>query len=218
MEDTCLCFNALKGLPGPYMYVEQDGDVYGAFYSSSIYPQTFSSHQNPKLLHFLFSFPHSPPFSFVLLPSVSSPRISSAAAALSSIPANLELYETPLQYRKWFLQDLGHEGLNNLLAAYEDKGAKAVCTFGYSQGPGHEPILFQGITDVSQACSTSTQQNVMICLIIAFKFLTFSATCHTSTGQDRSGTRANQFWLGPHLRVRGHNVSSLTLHLPSYPY
>ncbi|KUI58865.1 Inosine triphosphate pyrophosphatase [Cytospora mali] len=63
VEDTCLCFNALNGLPGPYMY------------------------------------------------------------------------------------DIGHEGLNNLLAAYEDKSAKAVCTFGFSQGPGHEPILFQGITD-----------------------------------------------------------------------
>lgn len=45
------------------------------------------------------------------------------------------------------MKDLGHEGLNNLLAAYEDKSAKAVCTFGYSAGPGHEPILFQGITD-----------------------------------------------------------------------
>lgn len=50
---------------------------------------------------------------------------------------------------KWFMQDIGHAGLNNLLAAYEDKGAKAVCTFGFSQGPGHEPILFQGVTDVS---------------------------------------------------------------------
>lgn len=47
------------------------------------------------------------------------------------------------------MQDIGHTGLNNLLAAYDDKGAKAVCTFGFSQGPGHEPILFQGITDVS---------------------------------------------------------------------
>lgn len=45
------------------------------------------------------------------------------------------------------MNSLGHEGLNNLLAAYEDKSAKAVCTFGYSAGPGHEPILFQGITD-----------------------------------------------------------------------
>lgn len=45
------------------------------------------------------------------------------------------------------MNSLGHEGLNNLLAAYEDKSAKAVCTFGYSAGPGQEPILFQGITD-----------------------------------------------------------------------
>ncbi|KAL1851429.1 nucleoside triphosphate pyrophosphohydrolase ham1 [Diaporthe australafricana] len=52
----------------------------------------------------------------------------------------------PGPYIKWFMKDLGHEGLNNLLAAYEDKGAKAVCTFGFSQGPGHEPILFQGVT------------------------------------------------------------------------
>ncbi|KAG8158705.1 hypothetical protein KVR01_011148 [Diaporthe batatas] len=66
VEDTCLCFDALKGLPGPYI--------------------------------------------------------------------------------KWFMKDLGHAGLNNLLAAYEDKGAKAVCTFGFSRGPGHEPILFQGVT------------------------------------------------------------------------
>ncbi|KAK3903333.1 inosine triphosphate pyrophosphatase-like protein, partial [Staphylotrichum tortipilum] len=50
-------------------------------------------------------------------------------------------------HSKWFLLDLGHEGLNNLLAAYPDKSAKAVCTFGYSAGPGHEPILFQGVTE-----------------------------------------------------------------------
>jgi hypothetical protein len=48
---------------------------------------------------------------------------------------------------KWFLTSIGHEGLNNLLAAYPDKSAKAVCTFAYSPGPGHEPILFQGITE-----------------------------------------------------------------------
>ncbi|KAK1770662.1 inosine triphosphate pyrophosphatase [Phialemonium atrogriseum] len=67
VEDTCLCFNALNGLPGPYI--------------------------------------------------------------------------------KWFLTSLGHEGLNNLLAAYEDKSARAVCTFAYSPGPGHEPLLFQGVTE-----------------------------------------------------------------------
>ncbi|KAG6042552.1 hypothetical protein E4U17_001387 [Claviceps sp. LM77 group G4] len=50
----------------------------------------------------------------------------------------------PGPYIKWFLADIGHEGLNNLLAAYPDKSAEAVCTFGYSEGPGHDPIIFQG--------------------------------------------------------------------------
>lgn len=50
--------------------------------------------------------------------------------------------------RKWFMQALGHEGLNNLLLAYEDKSAQAVCTCAYSEGPGHEPIVFQGRTTV----------------------------------------------------------------------
>lgn len=45
------------------------------------------------------------------------------------------------------MKSIGHAGLNNLLAAYEDKSAQAVCTFAYSAGPGHEPILFQGITE-----------------------------------------------------------------------
>ncbi len=45
------------------------------------------------------------------------------------------------------MQSIGHAGLNNLLAAYEDKSAKAITTFAYSAGPGHEPLLFQGITE-----------------------------------------------------------------------
>ncbi|KAI9677565.1 MAG: nucleoside triphosphate pyrophosphohydrolase ham1 [Caeruleum heppii] len=54
----------------------------------------------------------------------------------------------PGPYVKWFLQNksVGLEGLNNLLAAYDDKSAEAVCTFAYSAGPGHEPIIFQGRT------------------------------------------------------------------------
>ncbi|GAB2295376.1 hypothetical protein Dimus_029547 [Dionaea muscipula] len=66
VEDTCLCFNALQGLPGPYI--------------------------------------------------------------------------------KWFLQKIGHEGLNNLLAAYEDKSAYALCVFSLALGPGVEPITFAGKT------------------------------------------------------------------------
>jgi len=59
------------------------------------------------------------------------------------------LKELPGPYIKWFLEALGHEGLNNLLAAYPDKSAQAVCTFAYCEGPGHKPIIFQGRTDVS---------------------------------------------------------------------
>lgn len=53
----------------------------------------------------------------------------------------------PGPYIKWFMKDLGHEGLVNMLAAYEDKSAQAVCTFAYCEGPGQEPVLFQGRTD-----------------------------------------------------------------------
>ncbi|KAF4507595.1 hypothetical protein G6O67_004077 [Ophiocordyceps sinensis] len=54
------------------------------------------------------------------------------------------LGELPGPYIKWFLSAIGLEGLNNLLAAYTDKSADAVCTFGYSPGPGQKPLLFQG--------------------------------------------------------------------------
>ncbi|KAL6800041.1 inosine triphosphate pyrophosphatase-like protein [Trichoderma sp. SZMC 28012] len=57
------------------------------------------------------------------------------------------LEELPGPYIKWFFEKLGCEGLNNLLAAYPDKSAQAVCTFAYCEGPGHEPILFQGRTN-----------------------------------------------------------------------
>ena len=48
---------------------------------------------------------------------------------------------------KHFLASIGHEGLNNLLAAYPDKTIYSVCTFGYCGGPGQPPILFQGRTE-----------------------------------------------------------------------
>ncbi|CEJ94559.1 Putative Inosine triphosphate pyrophosphatase [[Torrubiella] hemipterigena] len=50
----------------------------------------------------------------------------------------------PGPYIKWFLSDIGLDGLNNLLAAYPNKEAEAICTFGYCAGPGEPPILFQG--------------------------------------------------------------------------
>ncbi|KAK9671710.1 hypothetical protein RND81_12G049500 [Saponaria officinalis] len=66
VEDTCLCFSALKGLPGPYI--------------------------------------------------------------------------------KWFLEKIGHEGLNNMLKAYEDKSAYALCVFSLALGPNSDPLTFVGKT------------------------------------------------------------------------
>lgn len=67
VEDTCLCFNALGGLPGPYI--------------------------------------------------------------------------------KWFLDKVGHEGLNSMLAGFEDKSGYAQCTFAYmGPEPGSTPETFVGRT------------------------------------------------------------------------
>lgn len=51
----------------------------------------------------------------------------------------------PGVYIKWFLEKLGHEGLNNLILAYEDKSAYAQCIFSFSNGSTTEtPLLFVG--------------------------------------------------------------------------
>ncbi|CAK5271835.1 unnamed protein product, partial [Mycena citricolor] len=55
----------------------------------------------------------------------------------------------PGPYIKYFLAELGHTGLNALLAGFDTKAAWALCTFAYSAGPGSEPILFEGRTDGS---------------------------------------------------------------------
>ncbi|KAK0265083.1 Inosine triphosphate pyrophosphatase [Friedmanniomyces endolithicus] len=55
--------------------------------------------------------------------------------------------ELPGPYVKWFLQALGVHQFHKLLAGFDDKSAQAVCTFAYCEGPGHEPIVFQGRTD-----------------------------------------------------------------------
>jgi len=50
----------------------------------------------------------------------------------------------PGVYIKWFLAKLGHDGLNNMLAAYEDKSAYAQCIFAFTPGPHQEPQVFVG--------------------------------------------------------------------------
>ncbi|BGP13164.1 hypothetical protein JCM10213_000258 [Rhodosporidiobolus nylandii] len=53
----------------------------------------------------------------------------------------------PGPFIKYFMKEVGHEGLNNMLAGFPSKKATAICTFAYSAGPGSEPILFVGTTD-----------------------------------------------------------------------
>ncbi|KAL3706728.1 nucleoside triphosphate pyrophosphohydrolase ham1 [Talaromyces marneffei ATCC 18224] len=52
----------------------------------------------------------------------------------------------PGPYIKSFLEALGHEGLNKMLDSFDDRSAEAVCTFAFSNGPGEEPLIFQGRT------------------------------------------------------------------------
>ncbi|CAB3370332.1 inosine triphosphate pyrophosphatase [Cloeon dipterum] len=56
----------------------------------------------------------------------------------------------PGPYIKWFLDKLGPEGLHRMLAGWEDKSAKAICTMAYCSGPSattSQVQLFQGIVD-----------------------------------------------------------------------
>ncbi|KAJ9642908.1 nucleoside triphosphate pyrophosphohydrolase ham1 [Coniosporium tulheliwenetii] len=57
--------------------------------------------------------------------------------------------DLPGPYIKWFMLALGPHELHKMLDGFEDKSTQAVCTFAYCEGPGHEPIIFQGRTDVS---------------------------------------------------------------------
>ncbi|KAG5531194.1 hypothetical protein RHGRI_025971 [Rhododendron griersonianum] len=58
----------------------------------------------------------------------------------------IDLETTTKPSSKWFLEKIGHEGLNNLLMAYEDKSAYAMCVFSLALGPTMEPITFMGKT------------------------------------------------------------------------
>ncbi|XP_057958539.1 inosine triphosphate pyrophosphatase [Malania oleifera] len=109
VEDTCLCFNALKGLPGKYIRV-----LYYVF--------------------FFFFFVLS--FSFMMFGCLN--MLQGRTCKFLSFLV--------LLVSKWFLQKIGHEGLNNLLMAYDDKSAYALCVFSFALGPNSEPLTFLGKT------------------------------------------------------------------------
>ncbi len=53
----------------------------------------------------------------------------------------------PGPYIKWFLDKCGLDGLNRLLAGWEDKSAYALTIVGFCAGPGQEVFTFEGRTD-----------------------------------------------------------------------
>ena len=62
-------------------------------------------------------------------------------------------------FRKWFLEKLGHDGLNKMLAGFDDKSAYALCTFSLCVSSKDEPILFRGKTDVIQQTHSFIHKN-----------------------------------------------------------
>ncbi|KAF4653402.1 hypothetical protein FOL46_009215 [Perkinsus olseni] len=57
------------------------------------------------------------------------------------------MHGLPGPYIKWFLEKLGHDGLNRMLEGFDDKSAQARCTFAYYDGTTDEPLTFTGITN-----------------------------------------------------------------------
>jgi len=56
------------------------------------------------------------------------------------------LKSLPGPYIKWFLDKCGHEGLNQMLAGYDDKSAYAQTVVAFCPGPGKDVVVFDGRT------------------------------------------------------------------------
>ena len=125
-EDTCLCFNALGGLPGPYIKCGWSR----------------SGRQT-----------HTP---YVAISSTLASHLNSIASIFSCFRFHLYLCHCVPIHCRWFLDKCGHDGLNKMLVGFEDKSAYALCTFSFTAGPGHQPIIFAGRTEVRHCARGST--------------------------------------------------------------
>jgi inosine triphosphate pyrophosphatase len=52
----------------------------------------------------------------------------------------------PGPFIKWFLEKCGHDGLNRMLAGFDDKTAYAQTVVAFTSGPGEEVHIFDGRT------------------------------------------------------------------------
>ena len=81
----------------------------------------------------------------------------------------------PGPYIKWFLAKLGHDGLNRMLAGFEDKSAYAQCIFAFTPGtPGYQLCdTHIGCSDFASSCKCirahvsdgSKHNNDIFCLV-----------------------------------------------------
>lgn len=83
--------------------------------------------------------------SFLLISQLNYTPLLSSSALLFSYRILLSNPPFSSSFLQWFLDKLGHEGLNNLLLAYPDKSAYAQCVVAYCEGPGCE-IKVQWLT------------------------------------------------------------------------
>ena len=82
--------------------------------------------------------------------------IAKAKAAADRIQGTVVIEDTclcfnafnglPGPYIKWFLKEIGPQGLWKMVQNFSDHSAYAMCTFAYCE-PGNSPILFKGITN-----------------------------------------------------------------------
>lgn len=101
-------------------------------------------------------------------PNISSPRLIDIGSMLQRGPAHqvdgavmvedtslcFNAYKgLPGPYIKWFLDKLGHDGLNKMLAGFDDKSAYAQCIFAFTPGGLHPPSLPQAFQRSPDHCA-----------------------------------------------------------------
>lgn len=57
------------------------------------------------------------------------------------------LYADAASFLRWFLKDIGHDGINKMLQGFDDKTGYAQCIFAFQPCEGVEPIVFIGRTN-----------------------------------------------------------------------
>ena len=57
---------------------------------------------------------------------------------------SINILKQYLLVSKWFLHNLGYEGLHKLLAGFDDKSAYTQCVLGYLEKKDDQPKIFVG--------------------------------------------------------------------------